>query len=153
MTFVENTTAIPTPRHRFYLSSPSLRPRRKLGKKYLVWQRQLDDLAARKFPTARMFFFGRSSRSCAIAGPKGAVYLTQAEATFLLLLLGSRLPKLWEEVSETLWPDPDNMPDGWLEVIRTRSCVVQKKLRMVGADFSIVCKWGEGFYISRSGAV
>ena len=46
------------------------------------------------------------------------------------------------DLMEIRWPDPDTMPDGWADCLRTETCTLNKLLARVGAR--IICR--QGYY-------
>lgn len=48
----------------------------------------------------------------------------------------------WMDLAECLWPDPDDMPDCWCEMLRVQVCRLRKALESINSEITIVTHWG-----------
>ncbi len=74
------------------------------------------------------------------------VHLTPQETAILIEMQVDPLvtPKA---LSEALWPNPDLMPDTWHDVIKSRICSLNKRLRPSG--WKVRNLWGRGYTLER----
>ena len=54
-----------------------------------------------------------------------------------------------EKLCDIMWPDPDQMPDTWANVIRKVMCVLRQALRHVGSEWRISTRWTLGYQLER----
>lgn len=103
----------------------------------------------RTFPTTRMFF--ERNGSAALVGPGGEARVEAQAATILMVLCGKaeRHVTEWMDLAESIWPDADDMPDGWLVLIRVRVCELRKALKSINSEIRIVTHWGRRFSAAR----
>lgn len=103
----------------------------------------------RAFPTTRVFFDRQDAAT--LAGPGGEVSVRGQVAMLLLALCGKpeRYISLWDDLAICLWPEPDDMPDGWREVIDVQICRLRKALKDINSEISVVTHHGRGYSAAR----
>jgi len=103
----------------------------------------------RTFPTTRMIF--ERNGAAVLVGPCGEVRVGAQVATILMVLCGKaeRHVSEWMDIAESLWPHPDDMPDGWCVLLRVRVHELRKALKSIGSEITIVTHWGRGFSAMR----
>ncbi len=96
----------------------------------------------RRFPTTRVFFDRQDGAT--LAGPGGETPVAGQLATILMALCGKpeRHITEWMDLAECLWPDPDDMPDCWCEMLRVQVCRLRKALESINSEITIVTHWG-----------
>jgi DNA-binding winged helix-turn-helix (wHTH) protein len=90
-----------------------------------------------------------------VSGPLGAVRIGPAKAMVLMAVCakpdGFVIDYL--ALSESVWPDADVMPDGWLDVLRSHLSAVRRVLHGIGSEISIVTLYGMGVAVRRAPVV
>ncbi|RCK32506.1 hypothetical protein TH9_12320 [Thalassospira xiamenensis] len=119
-----------------------------------VKARRLEELnngGCARLKTARIIFTGSETAGLIIAGPGGARSLTNHHAAILMTLCGKPGHHVcdWMYIAETVWPDPDDMPDYWREVLDVQICKLRKVLKSINSEISIVTRWGRGYSAQR----
>lgn len=114
---------------------------------------ELKKTAAQKFPTTRIIF-AKDSNYTFLGGPDGAVLIAPSELAVFVCLAKGRpgAYQNYEDIAETVWPDPDGMPDYWGDIVRIQIHHLRKKLKYVGSELSIATFRTRGYYLERSGA-
>jgi len=74
-------------------------------------------------------------------------WLTDQEATILLMAVLHHNNVTIDEIVDGLWENPDDQPDFWLEAIRVSICRLRRKLRTFG--WSIEPGYRKDYYVLR----
>lgn len=103
----------------------------------------------RTFATTRVFF--DRPKGATLAGPGGETSIEGQHLAIFLTLCGKGRCHVseWMSLAEAIWPDPDAMPDAWLELIRVRVCELRAALKSIKSEITIVTHWGRGFSAMR----
>ncbi|WP_417844813.1 helix-turn-helix domain-containing protein [Thalassospira sp.] len=103
-------------------------------------------------PTTRLFFPCAARPYMVVSGPLGAVRIGLALAMILLAVSGKPDGFVVDylALSESVWPDPDLMPDGWRDVLKVHVCKVRRLLQRVGSEMTITTVWGRGVAMHRT---
>ncbi|MFV1850140.1 MAG: helix-turn-helix domain-containing protein [Thalassospira sp.] len=144
-----------TARNASLRKAPSLlNPRRGRPTGHAHWSEQVVRKAFhRKFSTTRIIF-PRECDRIVLAASKGAVIVTPEQMAIFGFLCRQHPGhiKTTEEICEVLWPDPDEMPDYWVDVFKHQLSRLREKLSYVGSELSIITVNTRGYYLERSGA-
>ena len=82
-----------------------------------------------------------------IASGHGRTHLSPQEAQLLYAVMARPLVT-WDLASEVMWPDPDDMPDFWLDTLRSVACRLNRRLR--GHGWRVRREWGIGWRLERA---
>ncbi len=113
--------------------------------------RVIHGLKARRYGSTRLIFQGANRFGLIIAGPGGFAKIPHAHSQILLTLCGRRAGGVagWEMLSESVWPDPDHMPDYWKDILGIHVYRLRKILKSIGSELAIANVWGRGYQIMR----
>ena len=75
---------------------------------------------------------------------------TPAERIIVSLVM-ARPKATLDAITETLWPDPDDMPDTWIDTIRQHIYTARKKMLLTGWTITGCAKRGWHLQSSENG--
>ncbi|RCK40469.1 hypothetical protein [Thalassospira xiamenensis] len=108
-------------------------------------------LSGRKFTSTRLIFKGSNNFGMIVAGPGGLAKISHQGVSLLLCFTAVPPGTLrdWEQISESVWPDPDLMPDIWKECLTVQVFRLRGVLKSIGSEIEIVSRYGLGFTTHR----
>lgn len=103
-------------------------------------------------PTTRLFFRSATRNYMVVSGPLGAVRIGPAPAMILLAVCGKGSGSFvdYPALGEAVWPHPDDMPDGWKDVLKVHVCRLRRLLQFVGSEMTVTTVWGQGVAVRRT---
>lgn len=83
-----------------------------------------------------------------VTGPSGRVGLSPQHMTMLVAVMVHRSLSSGD-LADLVWPDPDVMPDFWIESLRVLRCQLNGKLRLAGCGWRVVSRQQQCRLIDR----